>query len=766
MHSASKLAILIAALAVAPIARAAKTQTEIDLGNGVTATHVLTTGEDGRTTESVLVSKAGDKIPREIWKADTSWRGEPGERVAEAVRFEDLNRDGRLEIAVGRVSEAVHLCGAKDLPLLDRRVYDPVSGTLRRVLARRPELPEPTDVIGKADPAGGPVASVVKAASPASASVSIGGRGEPGTLAVPHQVADGNAATAWIAGPGNGAGEFVSFDVLAGTYGVTRVGVRAVPEGLDPKRYDRPRSLLLSVDGKVFRLRFPDDPAASPGATVWFDLGASSRTECASFVIEESFAPKAARGLAVAEIAILTEADADGGLERLAHDLNDEGRRRQAGMLLARAGEASAQALKEAWPSLDEAGRRRAVLVLAEVAPAPSADLLAEATVSADEATADAGRRGLLRAGAAAVPALARFLADADDHRFKAAANMLAGADFDAALDALCAATGRGGAARREILRQRVSMAASAGEARALRLWAAVESGSGEALLDLIRAAAGVPALAGRLAPLALRLYGASTSFADRHRLLPVLAVLGGNEPSARLVDATKDPDPLIRAQAVAGLARASDDGQAREALRRAIADDAVEVRLAALGVLSSGPIPAEVAGGLDALAAREPWPEIRAAVALLASRLEPKVAIGILTRLSRDASPAVRLATMRAAAHAGGADVARLVTERLRADKETPEVLVAAARAAEIRCEQSALDALDAVLARGAEPLASSTEIEPALAAARAMGAIGGNRAKELLEARRKRSNPATDRAIDAALAGLGRPCRERVGK
>jgi hypothetical protein len=757
MHAAPTLALAIATLAVAPMARAAETKTEIDLGNGFAATHVVTTGADGATTETVSVA---GKV---VWSGETGLRGEPGEQSADAVRFEDLNRDGRKEIVVGRVSEAVHLCGAKDLPLLDRRVYDPASGTLRRVLARRPGLPEPTDVTGRADPGVGPTASVVKAATPASASVAIGASSEPGALAVPHQVADGSAATAWIAGPANGAGEFVSFDVLAETYGVTRVGVCAAPEGLDPKRYDRPRSLLLSVDGEVLRLRFPEDPAANPGATVWFDLPAPARTQCASFVIEESFAPKDAHGLAVAEIAVLTEADAPGGLERLARDLGAEASRRQAGVLLARAGAASAQAVSKAWPALDEAGRRRAALVLAEVAPEKSADLLAEAAVSADEAMADAGRRGLARAGAAAVPALAHFLSDTDDRRFKAAADLLASSGTDAALDALCAAAGQGGAARRAILRQRVSMAAGAGEARAERLWAAVDAASGEARLDLVRAAANVPVLGGKLAPLALRLYDASTSFADRHRLLPVLAALGGAEPEARLVAAAKDADPLIRAQAVAGLARFADDARAADALRRAMADDAVEVRLAVLDVLSSGPIPAGVAGDLRALPAREPWPEIRSAAALLAPGLEPAVALEILDPLSRDASPGVRLATMRAAARVASPEVARLVEERLRADKETPEVLAAAARAAEARCFEGALDALAAVLARGAEPLASSDEIEPALAAARAMGAIGGPRAKQLLETQRKRSNPATDRAIDAALAGLGRPCREK---
>jgi hypothetical protein len=42
-------------------------------------------------------------------------------------------------------------------------------------------------------------------------------------------------------------------------------------------------------------------------------------------------------------------------------------------------------------------------------------------------------------------------------------------------------------------------------------------------------------------------------------------------------------------------------------------------------------------------------------------------------------------------------------------------------------------------------------------------MGAIGGKQAEELLMEAKKRSNPATDRAIRAALRDLGEPCIAR---
>ena len=69
-------------------------------------------------------------------------------------------------------------------------------------------------------------------------------------------------------------------------------------------------------------------------------------------------------------------------------------------------------------------------------------------------------------------------------------------------------------------------------------------------------------------------------------------------------------------------------------------------------------------------------------------------------------------------------------------------------------------MDLLFEVLKTGAEQLASAEEIEAAIAASAAMGAIGTDRAEELLVKAAKRSNPSTDRAIKATLTTLGKRC------
>jgi hypothetical protein len=63
-------------------------------------------------------------------------------------------------------------------------------------------------------------------------------------------------------------------------------------------------------------------------------------------------------------------------------------------------------------------------------------------------------------------------------------------------------------------------------------------------------------------------------------------------------------------------------------------------------------------------------------------------------------------------------------------------------------------------VLRKGAEPLAEMRDVDAAVAAAGALGAIGGAEAEGLLRKARQRSNPATDAAIDFALLRIGEEC------
>lgn len=732
------------------------------LAGDLEAVHVRFPTRGGGAVDAVAVRGAGRARLEIVWQGSTGLAGEIGERLGWEVRFDDLTGDGAPEIIVGRVYEAVRLCGAERLPLLFRRVYDPGTGKLRPVLAKRPDVPGAKDVVATGPE--GSTSSILGAATPVSASRSAGDRGEPLLLAPPGALVDGDPATAWIPGNGAGGGEFATFSVLAREYGVTRLGLRAVPAGDKPGRYDRPRTLLLVAEDRVFRLAFERDPRFEAEELVWFELPEPVRTSCLSLVVEETYDPKSGKPLALTDLVVLTEVDTPDGLERLAADLDADERGEQAAMLLRRVGELAADPIREAWSSLGQNGRRRAVRVLAEAAPKKTADLLAVAAVGDDPVAAEAATSGIERAGEAGTRALAAFLEAKDDTEFERTVRILGRLDSDSAFDALIAATGSGGRARRRLMREQIGGMAGRAPERRERLWSAIEradsAGESERMLDLMRAAAGLPEIADRLVELAAARFAGATEFADRYRLLEVLAGSGSAVAQAHLLAGFEDEDRKIRAVAVVGAGLQPDWDRARDLVRDALADDAVEVRLAALGAMAVGGLVETAATELERLGSEDPWPVVRARVVTMAGRLPEERAVALLGAAAVDESLSVQLAAMEVAGRVDAKGVGAVIEERLADGEEQPEVRAAAARAAGRRCQVSAAPALYELLRKGAEPLARAEDIEAAVEAARAMGRIGGEQTGELLEQARRRSNPATDKAIDAALESLGQRC------
>jgi HEAT repeat protein len=187
-------------------------------------------------------------------------------------------------------------------------------------------------------------------------------------------------------------------------------------------------------------------------------------------------------------------------------------------------------------------------------------------------------------------------------------------------------------------------------------------------------------------------------------------------------------------------------------------------VRLAALAGLAGREPAPETVTRLAGIGRDDPWPEVRARVVLGAPRLPAPHGVDLVATAIADDSEQVRVAGLRAAVALEGPVVDEAIVARLTDPEENPRVVGAAARSAGMRCQESALDALFAVLKKGAEPLAATPDVDAAIAATRAIGAIGGARAVELLERAKRRSNPATDKAIAAAEKTLGRACGNPV--
>jgi HEAT repeat protein len=738
------------------------------LAGDLVAVHAVLPLEGGRTVEAVLVKTLGRTDVKVIWNEETTLTGDLGERTGKAVRFQDLTGDGKPEIIVGELNEMVHLCGQSSLPLLFRNVFDPKTGVFRPVLAKRPEIKTPLELVGTAS-AEAPKSPLVEPLTPASASRSPGDGGHAAGLSSPSEAMDRNVATAWTPFPRNGAGEFASFRTASDAYGITRVGIRALAETAASKKktvYDRPKTLLLTTEKSVYRLTFPSDPVEAPASVYWFDFPKPEKTSCMSIVVETSFAPSKKRLLPITEIFAETELDGPGGLELLAADLKDQHKRRQAARLLKSFGVEGAAAIRGAWPGLDVPGRRLAVEILSETAPEESIGLLVEALLDQDDIIKTTALKGLAASPEKAVAGLEKYLRSEDLAVFEVAAEVLGELDVPAALTALVSQAGKGNRERRATLRNLLARISAHSDQRAELLFthlvAADEAGDREKLFDLLRAGAAAPVLGERIFALAGRIYDTSDVFPDRYRALEAMGRLGCDHPRKRLLAAASDSDALIRKVAVEGLAICkAPSAEVAAVIDSALKDSATVVRLAGLDAARGANIVGSRFQRVKAISKNDPWPVVRAKSTSLAKYLPAPQAFEILEGAANDESGMVREAVLDGVVPLRGRRADALVEGRLAAEDESAKIKLKAAVAAGRRCQETAVPLLLKVLKTGAEPLADKEDVEVAVAAAKALGAIGGAPAVSALKEASRRSNPATDRAIAAALKENGAFCK-----
>ncbi|MCU0662477.1 MAG: hypothetical protein MUC50_09155 [Myxococcota bacterium] len=718
-----------------------------------------------RDNDGVKIERRGSPA-KVLWKGDGQLRGDPGERQGEVARFEDLNGDGLPELVIGTVYEPVRLCGTSQLPLLFRRAYDPAGDALRPIAARR-ILPFPPTSTLKARP--GEAIKGPSLAMPEAVSSIAGSPHELWSLLGPFGIADGNPRTAWIIGSSDGRGEFATFRLPQGPYGVVRIGVRAQlpPDRKSPGRYDRPKSLLLALADRTYRLEFDADSSVQPAQTVWFDLPAPVATECASLLVETTFEPGQGHPLALADIAVLTQADGDEALPGLARDLASKERRRAAAAILERRGPKAAAAVSQIFDSLDSPGRTAALRVLAATDPVSAMPRLVDAALGDDEAQKRAGLAGLAESPQAATQELGRRLADADASKALQAIEAISQLPAPMAATALLSRSGAGPRRFRSALRSALRRAAARSSQAALQLASALQpfppadEGAVEKALDVLRAAAVESSLRDLVVRKILELSKADSTFGTQYRLMEVAQSLGCDAPPAALRRAAAHVEAAVRARAVEAAAACEKAELSRELGLAAVQDRDVAVRLAGWSALSERSTGGgELGADLPTRLRGEPWPAVRVRIVRAASPGNPQAQL-VLTAAVADTSPLVRIAALETLVNHRAAFADALVAERLSDASEALPVRAAAAKAAGRRGQVSAAQALFDLLRQGAQPMASRPEIEAAVAAAMALGALCTDEARALLRRAARRSNAVTERAITAALARGARECQ-----
>ncbi|MBC7171619.1 MAG: hypothetical protein H5U40_04295, partial [Polyangiaceae bacterium] len=304
-----------------------------------------------------------------IWQGRLDLQGDPGERRGFAIELDDRTGDGHPDVIVGAVREDTYICGQPPALLAPRAVH-PEELELRPVVLRRlPELPPGTVRTLTPSPVSpGPTDEpVVRALHFRRASSAYGVAPDSPTRA-PHGLGDGDPATAWVEGAGQGTYEFAT----AAWAGGASLPIRALsivprPTGAFERTTQMPTAIWLVGDqGAPLRVALPAD--ARPGERFWIVPPEPLASSCLSVILDAGDAAGGSH-IAIADIAAYSEVDFGGGIPHLIAELSaGADRADRAEALLGGMGAAAVEAIDGAFTDMPESERIRAVRALSRLA--------------------------------------------------------------------------------------------------------------------------------------------------------------------------------------------------------------------------------------------------------------------------------------------------------------------------------------------------------------------------------------------------------------
>jgi hypothetical protein len=274
--------------------------------------------------------------------------GDPGERVADAMEWRDVDGDGRTEIVVGQHREGVSACG-QPLQLLYARALD-VRGALRPVEAAVSHE-SPLTLAGSAG--SDRPAPLVRGLRWSASSSQRGTPEDAASLGPPTGMSDGDASTGWSEGRGaGGRGE----TVRAFWSGPPVVGLDLRTTGA----ITMPSRFVLRLDDHAYLVTIPE--AAREHA--WVALPEPVRASCLSITLDDDQPRAPDAQLGFGEVGVYSLADGPDGVaslvELLVAESSDADR---AVEWLASVGEDVLPTLQGSWERLSARGHRRALRV-------------------------------------------------------------------------------------------------------------------------------------------------------------------------------------------------------------------------------------------------------------------------------------------------------------------------------------------------------------------------------------------------------------------
>ncbi len=692
------------------------------IASGRSVVHVDTTTTSGRWQAIVAAPLGQGEVPIVLWSGLTPEfpTGEGASASAVQVTFD--GPAGVSQVLVGETNPNLQLCGRPTL-LSPRVVHADLTlrpVKLQRLAGSERDAAEAVTATRTGD-APTPLGHLLVAVGASS------GYGAPGALT------DGNPETFWSEGRGKeGRGEFVVLRApvevpLPEISFVVRPPTAAVEHGVSP------RSLFLAADGRLLRVALPEDAWKYPGGRYTVRLTKPLVTSCVAVVLDDAYAPPAAKDARVtlSEVTAYSAFDGTESLEGLAQALGGEpDRASAAAAVLLRGGKPAAQAVAAKVPHLNASGRHLAMQVLDAAPCQVSSPVFASLLVSEVDTERSHAQDRLQRCGRAAADALEEVLAHgagcAPSHRDEAlcartvaqqkryeldpgrlaAANELATVAPERVVPRIAPWLGEKNRPARRALRHYLARAAGKPRGReALSRQLMNEKLPVPATIDLLRVAKeDLGGLRGPAGVAFARLSTPEASLRTRYLLQEPAARLAAENDGRALwylrTSIASDPVPMVRAQAVTA-SRGLE--AARPWLLRALEDDNVRVRQAAALSLAGED---EATPYLVRRLMLDAWPMVRAAAARALATTGPSaLADRELGLRLGDEAPPVR---QWAATAIGARGVMSLAPSlRMMADDgaEKVTVRIAAVHALGVLCDPESADLLTMFAVRSADP-------------------------------------------------------------
>jgi len=719
----------------------------VALGGGRSLVHVRVPARGSDSTglawEALFASGRHDAIFSGITGLA---KGDPGERTGTAIRIEPHGAASR--VLVGEVREDLRICGQTET-LLAPRVVDLAT------LELKPAAAQP---LSDAEQAGAkPLAVVDKgAAFDAPLGKLLVARGSSVVDTWGLELTDGDVQTVWRekrAGGNQGA-----FVIMAAPKEVPIARVEFAVSPPDVASTGAvPKAFYLDTGERSYRVTLPESAARKPGEVFEVVFPEPIRTSCLALILDSPSA--VGSNVGVAEVTAFSDLDVPGAtLDDVAEKLSGP-RSAAVAQLLERSGPAGLAAVTRAYDGLDSHGRALAVDVAAASDRCEDAGpLLARALC---EKEGEASRRALekLERCPAAAAALAHAVRT-DAQSRTCVAPLLATLSPVEALAAIADALGDApetDPSARAVLRSAFGRALlGAGPGHLEAILSDANRGLG-ARLEVLRAAEErVVEAASSSDALVGDLLQASPSLRVRYLVLEALATLsraGDSAATARLTDAVlRDADWPVRARAAE---LASGLAPVRDALVTAARDPEPRVRAAALASLTSSPPPDAVHVAMDVMTGDD-WSFVKTqAASLLARAPASREADDTLGHALGDPLVAVRGAALVALARRRSVRWHQAIRDRLDDDAEDIHLRAAAASALGAVCDVSSTDRLTG-LARDLASGARGNDVPVGLGALVGLAGLHPSDLKERLSPLLSRGAPpfvraAAERALSA---------------